>query len=271
MGSVVASRSAADGDDDDPCTKSFISRLDSNRILVSELGSYLQVSRIGRGAFAVVYEAVRFPSGDPVALKCPYPRSCTIRPTSLAGEVETVRSLNGLEWNVDLVDYFYHGEFECAAFHLGGDSMEAYLSADPPVCDRLAVADRMIDIVDDLHKRNVAHMDLHTGNWLIMNPHDLTTVKLIDFGRAKRNASESQIAVDLNRLRGMVFDLLNYGCSWHEVTSTPCSLETPPASPESAYAAPSIETIHLLVSALKATKCDAHPVDTEHSHYLIPS
>ena len=48
----------------------------------------------------------------------------------------------------------------------------------------LDVAERMISILSELHARGFAHGDPHSGNWLLGDPEDLSTLKLIDFGLA---------------------------------------------------------------------------------------
>ena len=177
---------------------------------------------LGFGGFGVVYAALQLPDRTPVALKCSDPPSELDEDTSVSGpllahEVGIVRSLNGYSWNLDLIDYKFTAEFECAAFHRGGPTIAKFLQEKKLTdCRFLAIADRMRIILAELHAEGITHGDVHIGNWLLGDPNDLSTLKLIDFDSATRFPPESYwetsaaaVEGDFNGVKRMLVDVIS--------------------------------------------------------------
>ena len=141
---------------------------------------------LGQGKFAIVYAARRLPDKALAAIKCAFPNQHGTPGTMLANEVSIMKLLRGYPWTLDVLDYHSSpGLFECAAFELGGWTITKNIEMERlTTCRVLDVADRMVTILDELHAFGVVHDDPHAGNWLLTDPEDMSTLKLIDYGKA---------------------------------------------------------------------------------------
>ena len=190
-----------------------------NSILSFDLGGHIYERAstdeppLGQGSTGVVYRAVQMATGEPVALKCAYPSYLGTPGTMLAGEVSIVKSLEGYWWNLDLVDYGSSpGEFECAAFKRGGKSVAHHFKGRAlSDCQMLDVIDKMLGVLVQLHAAGVTHGDTQMANWLLENPNDLSTLKLIDFGMAVRISNPSsppdQVIADFMDVRDNLYEI----------------------------------------------------------------
>ena len=201
-------------------TEEYIARIRSIRSFKLGGNTYERTSRdapLGQGSFGVVFEAEQLPGRVPVAVKCALPTRKTVPGSMLAREVSITRWLNGLPWNLDLLDYESSPRsFECAAFRKGGIPVWNYFhDGSMTLCQMLDVVDRMPAILGDLHARGYAHMDPHAANWLLGDPTDLNTLKLIDFGMAlplppptDDDVPPPGVKVDLEELQYLVYTII---------------------------------------------------------------
>ena len=194
-------------------------QIDRMAVFKSDTRKYVKCRFIAAGTSALVIEAapLDFDSDvnecvaglERVALKCSKFASEPGK-SRLIDEYRLVQSLSGLEWNLDAIDHFVDSDVECMVLQLGGDSLVVYSGRDITLSDRIATAIRMIDIVDDLHNRNITHRDLNMANWLV----DRTTgqVNVIDFEIASDAEDRFWVEVDYTRLASTIASLLRADC-----------------------------------------------------------
>ena len=75
----------------------------------------------------------------------------------------------------------------------------------------LDVIDKMLGVLVQLHAAGVTHGDTQMANWLLENPNDLSTLKLIDFGMAVRISNPSsppdQVIADFMDVRDNLYEI----------------------------------------------------------------
>ena len=74
----------------------------------------------------------------------------------------------------------------------GGDIVDAVLKRDPYTeADAQLLFFKLFDAIKYLHDNDVVHRDLKPANILLQNPQDFASVKIIDFGSAKKDEPPS--------------------------------------------------------------------------------
>ena len=241
----------------------YLTRLGDTRYF--ELNRYRFIKShekpLGRGVFGVVFRAMKLPEGTPVALKCAYPGDARTPGRMLAEEVSIMKSLRDFPWTLHLIDYRSSPPaFECAVSERGGRPVEYLVQRRSlTVCETLNVAARMLYILNQLHAAGFAHGDAHWGNWLMDDPSDLSTLKLIDFGMAKPILPDSpppgEVILDSDQVQHEV---------WRVVE--PFRDSNGPCSSEPFMEEPNFDSISALVPRVRAallcaaTRDDASPI-----------
>ena len=184
---------------------------------------YANCGLLGEGCHGVVFEVVMLtdptaddtmcshPSStgdDRLALKCIYDDGDN-RYRGLKSQVDVLRHLELFPWILRPVDYFwYSSDVECVVMHNGGPSLLDDPNTNLTVFQRITVALKMIDIIEQLHGAGWVHRDIHLGNWLMrdLNPE---TLKLIDFDMAAQTRDKDQRSEDYRDLTETIVYLLD--------------------------------------------------------------
>ncbi|KAK6015265.1 kinase domain protein [Ostertagia ostertagi] len=148
------------------------------------LSDFKDLEEIGRGGFGIVYAATH-PNGERIALKKICSRAAAER---IKGEIRAIRCMrhpNIVQFFEDFID----GNDTYVVMELCElGSMRSYVKKNGPLSDRAAayVLRQIISAVKYMHREDVLHRDLSTGNVLIsriFSPEKIS-VKLCDFGLA---------------------------------------------------------------------------------------
>jgi serine/threonine-protein kinase len=153
-------------------------------------GSYQIVRVLGKGAFGVVYEAIRQPLGKRVALKVLH-RSLVSHQEVLQRFLREAQTTAQIQ-HPHIVETFDIGEHEGSPYlameFLEGEPLSRRLKRDkrlavPVACDMmLAVLSAMMTV----HHHNVIHRDLKPDNiYLVRTRGGMARPKVLDFGIAK--------------------------------------------------------------------------------------
>ena len=108
-------------------------------------------------------------------------------------------------WTPGVMDHFVDSGMECIALEFAGESLATVLLGPIGFSLRVSIAERMVQIVTELHEFGLIHGDIHGGNWLINDHHDPNSLQLIDFEDAQVATSEA-IAHDMSCLHICISD-----------------------------------------------------------------
>lgn len=198
---------------------------------------------LGHGASSTVRLAYRRSDGQPVAIKTIAKHDVLgllrrrrsngfaggARPAPRLDEADVLKSLEGLDGIVQLLDVYE----TCTEIHLvleyceGGDLFDciksrktrekASDSVEISGCfsehETASVARSMLNVLDELHSRNIVHRDIKPENILLVandeNSSQLPVVKLTDFGLARVLQSADEAAMDVSPTAGSSDDSLD--------------------------------------------------------------
>lgn len=151
--------------------------------------TYMRLQLIGRGGSSKVY-LVQGPSGEMLALKRVV-TTCSSHFEALKNEVTLLRQLQDcsavirvfhaevLPERGEILIVMERGEMDLGRF--------LHSELDLSLGDIQALWRQMLEAVQVIHDKRIVHSDLKPGNFLLVNGR----LKLIDFGIAKRIASET--------------------------------------------------------------------------------
>lgn len=166
------------------------------------LGSYRLQDCLGRGGFALVFQATNATTRAQVAVKLLIPSSDPNAAAEFDAEGGLLRKLNACEAVVALVDSDVADisvsiggtavplPFKYHVLNLASGSLDE-LTRDPARLASLAWADRLrlwrgaIKGIHQMHLKSVAHRDIKADNCLLMVSGRRTEVRIADLGRAK--------------------------------------------------------------------------------------
>ena len=215
----------------------FIGRFTEDLVIQSDKYEYQITSkRLGLGAKAVVYEAIQRPKGgsssgdavaNRVALKCMFPSILK------ESELEHFKGLEGKYLEPELsiaeefksepfilatLDHFVDGDFECAAFEVGGQSLEEYIKEESSLefCRAVNIGLQMVNALAVLHEANVTHGNFNRGNILLGTATDPTAnVKVVGFGGARKLSEPNRwlLMKDVTDLKWLLIALLEKSVS----------------------------------------------------------
>ena len=155
------------------------------------VGEYEVVSRLGAGAFGVVYLA-RHPMLDKRAAVKVLDRRFASDETALERFLTEARAASGIGHS-GIADVFGFGSFEDGSryyvmAYIDGPSLDAFVREHAPVALDVAVGilAPLADALDAAHRRGVVHRDLKPANVMLQRGEDGQLLpKLVDFGIAK--------------------------------------------------------------------------------------
>ncbi|KAG9093974.1 hypothetical protein FS749_013352 [Ceratobasidium sp. UAMH 11750] len=151
-------------------------------------------SRLGSGAFGIVYHATETSTGRHVALKQSRV-SRRIQRSLLQHEAAVLKFLSGHYVIPEVYAYGRIDHFELLSMQLLHNSLGDVVNKLGPMSipDVLEVADQMLDALDYMHTRGLVHRDIKPSNILLQSP-GCWRVCLIDFGLAYRPSRSAGIA-----------------------------------------------------------------------------
>ncbi|CAD8056089.1 unnamed protein product [Paramecium sonneborni] len=148
-------------------------------------GRFIQREKLSAGSFGVVYICQDKVSRDYVAIKVEKENSNMM---SLEREIQIIEELRGIQGIPKL--YWYGNEYNsnCMAMQLLGRDLSHYLKryrkfSMKCICN---LAEQLLDIIEEVHKRGVIHRDIKPENILMGRGNDTNTVYLVDFGISKK-------------------------------------------------------------------------------------
>ena len=172
-------------------------------------GTYQIVRVLGRGAFGVVYEALRQPLGKRVALKVLHRKFVTqhealhrfLREAQMTAQIQ----------HPHIVDTFDIGQFEGAPYlameFLEGEPLSRRLKRETRIPMEQAV-DLMLPVLSAMytvHERGVVHRDLKPENiFLVRVRGGGVNPKVLDFGIAKVSGAEGDAALSLTNTSALL-------------------------------------------------------------------
>uniref|UniRef100_A0A0N4ZPK8 Protein kinase domain-containing protein n=1 Tax=Parastrongyloides trichosuri TaxID=131310 RepID=A0A0N4ZPK8_PARTI len=147
---------------------------------------YRNLKEIGRGGFGIVYKAIRNNDNKEVAIKII--DTTRVGATRLSQELKALRSLKSMHI-VEFYDDFKEDDKHCIVMeYCSHGSLRQYIKEHGPLSDESAafVLRQLALAVNIIHKANMMHRDLSTGNVLIyeISKEGSLFIKLADFGLA---------------------------------------------------------------------------------------
>ncbi|CAD8144219.1 unnamed protein product [Paramecium octaurelia] len=154
-------------------------------------GRFIQKEKLSAGSFGVVYICQDKVSREYVALKVEKENGNLL---SLEREIQIIEELRGIQGIPKL--YWYGNEYNanCMAMQLLGRDLSHYLKRFRKfslkcICN---LAEQILDIIEEVHKRGVIHRDIKPENILMGRGNDTNTVYLVDFGISKKYKTNGQ-------------------------------------------------------------------------------
>ncbi|EAL48464.2 protein kinase putative [Entamoeba histolytica] len=159
-----------------------------------EVGDYLLKKEIGKGAFSVVYEAIKKSTNEEVAVKVI--DTAKSDPQKLQGEIKILKMVDH-PYIIKLYDVFdgNDGKLYIITDLVKGGELFDRISDKTfyPEDKAKIVVKRLISAIGYLHSMNIVHRDLKPENILLKSPDDDTDVRIADFGFSKMITEDAQI------------------------------------------------------------------------------
>ncbi|EFN53943.1 hypothetical protein CHLNCDRAFT_8755, partial [Chlorella variabilis] len=152
---------------------------------------------LGQGAFSKVKLATHRATGEQVACKvmrlprpmrCEECRACTARGLIMK-EIDVLLDLDHPSV-VSMREYFVHRNRVYLIMDLlrGGELLDALINKGHySEADARTIFQQLIRGVQHLHSRGIVHRDIKLDNLLLARPGDITSLKIADFGFAKKH------------------------------------------------------------------------------------
>ena len=171
---------------------------------IKDVYDYASDHRIGIGSFGQVHEMREKSTGIHYAMKSIDLQRWTVdrtaeakarehREAKIMDEIDVLSSLDH-ENVLRMKEYFKENDKIHIITDLlsGGDIIHAVLRRNPYTeADAQLLFSKLFSTIKYLHDNNVVHRDLKPENILLQNPHDFASIKIIDFGAAKKNEPPS--------------------------------------------------------------------------------
>uniref|UniRef100_A0A0K0F6X7 Serine/threonine-protein kinase PLK4 (inferred by orthology to a human protein) n=1 Tax=Strongyloides venezuelensis TaxID=75913 RepID=A0A0K0F6X7_STRVS len=166
---------------------------------------YQIIKEIGRGGFGIVYKAIRNNDKKEVAIKIV--DTARVSPVRLSQELKALRSLKSMHI-VEFYDDFTEKDSHCIVMeYCIHGSLRQYIKEHGPLSDEVAafVLRQLVLGVNSIHKANMMHRDLSTGNVLIyeISKDGNLYIKLADFGLAT-NLNVNKVAATIVGTPGFI-------------------------------------------------------------------
>jgi hypothetical protein len=165
-------------------------------------GQYRTGVRMGSGASGVIYEAVRFHDGLPVAIKLL--RAAAAHDAVASDRLRREAEALGLAWHPNVVEVIDHGHLADGTSYLvmerlQGETLAMRLKGRVRLssAELLPIATQVCDALVAVHAAGVVHRDLKPSNIYLAidveDPGSVERVKLLDFGIARVEWEETRI------------------------------------------------------------------------------
>ena len=169
---------------------------DVDTLIGTRIGDFVVRERVGTGGMGVVYRGEHPLIGASVALKVLRPEAAG-DPEQVQRLLEEARVVNAIRHRgiVGIFNYFTlpppDGRQCLMMEFLKGRSLEAELvrrGGRLPLVEALGLYEQVCAALAAAHKAGVVHRDLKPSNIFLVEEHDQTYVKVLDFGIAKQSA-----------------------------------------------------------------------------------
>ncbi|ELP90303.1 calcium-dependent protein kinase, putative, partial [Entamoeba invadens IP1] len=161
-----------------------------------EVGDYVLLKEIGKGAFSVVYEAKKKSTGEYVAVKAI--DTAKSDPAKLEGEINILKKVHHpyIIKLYEVIDGKDGRIYIITDLVRGGElfdriSNKTYYQEDKAKL----VVKRLVSAIAYLHSLNIVHRDLKPENILLKDMDDDTDVRIADFGFSKMITEEAQMLI----------------------------------------------------------------------------
>ena len=160
------------------------------------------IEMMGEGRFGQVYKAreiVPDGEGEVVCIKKQLIDTDALR-EKYEKEVSILMSIRDIAGTVTLIDYY---EMEDGGNKYGYIVLECIEGDILSTCyDKFddngrSVIHKILQILEQIHKKGIAHKDLHKGNIMVQNCGTDTKVTIIDFGEAMEAVEPAQFTMDI--------------------------------------------------------------------------
>jgi diguanylate cyclase (GGDEF)-like protein len=164
--------------------------------------NYALQKKLTTNSHTDIYQGVRLADKIPVSVKLPHDDYPSLQ--QLAALQHEYHLLNQIKTSViiQVKEFTQNNNIPILVLEpLEGISLSTYINGKPLELENFfKIATQLIDIIGELHQRNIIHKDIRPQN-IFINPNTLT-LKLIDISIATQLSEEKQEAINFNQLQG---------------------------------------------------------------------
>ena len=164
-------------------------------LIGKKLQEYVIEERLGVGGMGVVYKATHGLIGKSVAIKVLRP-DIVQDPRDMSRLLDEARIISAIK-NRGIINIFGAGALEDGRNYLimellEGESLEQLMQREGriPAGDAVVILEQVLSALYAAHEAGVVHRDLKPANVFLVTEGNLTYVKLLDFGLARRSQQE---------------------------------------------------------------------------------
>jgi calcium/calmodulin-dependent protein kinase I len=150
-----------------------------------EMSNYFQfISDIASGSFGKVVHAIDLHNNTEVAVKIIDKKKCKNKIQAIKKECIILQQLK----HNNIVKFLGYVETDTTLYikmeHLRGGTLKAFMKNKTNLTENeiSIILKYLLEAVNYLHSRDIAHRDIKPDNIMFQNSEDLTSIKLIDFG-----------------------------------------------------------------------------------------
>jgi hypothetical protein len=174
--------------------RGYLLSLAGDDFVFSATHQYTGLQVLGHGRSGSLLSAKRVPSGQregqELVVKCSSKLVCDLRK-----EYKALAGLQSESWTPKIYEFFEipQVQLECYSLERLAISLPGYASVNGlfQPHEQAIVGKHMIRITKSLHEKfQLRHGALHADNWMLRDASDLSSVALIDFGRAEPGTPE---------------------------------------------------------------------------------
>jgi serine/threonine protein kinase len=174
---------------------------------------YIKQTQLGQGSFGTVFRCVHQRTGLTYAVKqVSTSKSTKAEAATLRDEITALKYLRGAPHIIRLYDVFVEGHVTYLVLEemKGGDLLHRILEKEV-YTEREArdVCKALFSAVNFCHKKQIAHRDIKLENLLLQEADNDSSIKLADFGFAKKVKRGKSLKTMLGTLSFMAPEILN--------------------------------------------------------------